>query len=213
MMNKITKIEVGKRNKERVNIYINDVFAFAIDAELVYRYSLKVNDEVDLEKLKKIAEEEEFSKCKSSALRTIERSYKTESEIKKKLEEKEFSEETINKTIKFLLEYNFINDYEYTKMYIKDRLINQGKNKIKYSLIRKGINSNIIDDVFFELDTKDSEMEKAYELGLKKYNSLVKRESDKIKLKNKVIRYLLGRGYSYGIVKDIYNKIENGDLY
>ena len=36
-MNIITKIELGKRNKERVNIYIDDEYAFSISAELVIR--------------------------------------------------------------------------------------------------------------------------------------------------------------------------------
>ena len=36
-MNIITKIEVGKRNKERVNIYIDEEYAFSISAELIYK--------------------------------------------------------------------------------------------------------------------------------------------------------------------------------
>ena len=40
-MNIITKIELGKRNKERVNIYIDNEYAFSISAELVYKENLK----------------------------------------------------------------------------------------------------------------------------------------------------------------------------
>lgn len=212
-MNKITKIEVCKRNKERVNIYINEDFAFAMDAELVYKYNLKVDKEIDVDKLSVIAKEEEFSKCKNSALKTIERSYKTESEIKKKLLEKEYSEEVVFKTIDFLKEYNFIDDYTFVKMYIKDRIINQGKNKIKYSLVTKGVDKTLIEEAFLELDTREDEEEKAFILGKKKYDSLSKRESDKLKLKNKVIRYLIGRGYDYSISKDVYSKITSDDFY
>lgn len=212
-MNKITKIEVCKRNKERVNIYINEDFAFAMEAELVYKYNLKVDKEIDVDKLSVIAKEEEFSKCKNSALKTIERSYKTESEIKKKLLEKEYSEEVVFKTIDFLKEYNFIDDYTFVKMYIKDRIINQGKNKIKYSLVTKGVDKTLIEEAFLELDTREDEEEKAFILGKKKYDSLSKRESDKLKLKNKVIRYLIGRGYDYSISKDVYSKITSDDFY
>lgn len=212
-MNKITKIEVCKRNKERVNIYINEDFAFAMEAELVYKYNLKVNKEIDVAKLSVIAKEEEFSKCKNSALKTIGRSYKTESEIKKKLLEKEYSEEVVLKTIDFLKEYNFIDDYTFVKMYIKDRIVNQGKNKIKYSLVTKGVDKTLIENAFLELDTTEDEEEKAFILGKKKYDSLSKRESDKLKLKNKVIRYLIGRGYDYSISKDVYSKITSDDFY
>ncbi len=40
-MNKITNIEVQKRNEERVNIYIDNEFAFACYKELVYKEGLK----------------------------------------------------------------------------------------------------------------------------------------------------------------------------
>ena len=34
-MNIITKIECGKRNKDRVNIYIDEEYAFSVDMEIV----------------------------------------------------------------------------------------------------------------------------------------------------------------------------------
>ncbi|MCD3298125.1 recombination regulator RecX, partial [Clostridium botulinum C/D] len=36
----ITKIEIGKKNKNRVNIYLDEEFAFACSADLVYYYKL-----------------------------------------------------------------------------------------------------------------------------------------------------------------------------
>ena len=63
-MNIITKIEVGKRNKERVNIYIDEEFAFSLSAEIVYKENLAPKQTVDVEKLIKLAKEDEFMKCK-----------------------------------------------------------------------------------------------------------------------------------------------------
>ncbi|MEG1003011.1 MAG: recombination regulator RecX [Clostridium sp.] len=208
-MSKITKIETGKRNKERVNIYIDDEYSFSINMELVYKFGIKVNEEVNKEKLLEISKSENFSKCKDTALRTIERSYKTEKEIRDKLVLKEFDEETIDKTMDFLHEYNFIDDLKFTKMYVKDRLRNQGRNKIRYSLSSKGVNKLIIEEVFGELDRND-EIEQAMILCEKKYLALSKREDDDFKLKNKITRYLLGRGYDYDIsktvIKEVYTK-------
>lgn len=41
MMNKITNVEVQKKNKNRVNVYIDEEFAFGCDAEIVYKYGIK----------------------------------------------------------------------------------------------------------------------------------------------------------------------------
>lgn len=205
-MSKITKIETGKRNKERVNVYIDDEYAFSINMELVYKFGLKVNEEVDKEKLIEISKSENLSKCKESALRTIERSYKTEKEIRDKLLSKEFDSETIDSTIDFLIEYGFIDDSKFVSMYIKDRIRTQGRNKIRYSLISKGVNKLLIEEAFSTLD-RDDEMERAIILCEKKYLNISKREDDDFKIKNKLTRYLLGRGYDYDIAKEVIKEV------
>ncbi|MBS6006611.1 MAG: recombination regulator RecX [Clostridium baratii] len=205
-MSKITKIETGKRNKERVNVYIDDEYAFSINMELVYKFGLKVNEEVNKEKLIEISKSENLSKCKESALRTIERSYKTEKEIRDKLLAKEFDIETVDSTINFLIEYGFIDDSKFVSMYIKDRIRTQGRNKIRYSLISKGVNKLLIEDAFSTLD-RDDEMERAIILCEKKYLNISKREDDNFKIKNKLTRYLLGRGYDYDIAKEVIKEV------
>lgn len=205
-MNIITKIELGKRNKERVNIYIDYEYAFSINMELVYKFGLKEKQEIDKEKLIKIAISENFSKCKEVALNTVERSYKTEKEIRDKLFLKDFDEDTIEKTIQFLKEYKFIDDSKFVKMYVKDHIKNQGQNKIKYTLIQKGIDKSLIDEALEEID-RDDEFNVAFTLCEKKYLSLAKRENDEFKIKNKIIRYLLGRGYGYDIAKECIREV------
>ncbi|MBY0754927.1 recombination regulator RecX [Clostridium sardiniense] len=205
-MSKITKIEAGKRNKDRANIYIDDEYAFSVNMEIVYKFGLREKEEVDREKLLQISILENLSKCKETALRTVERSYKTEKEIRDKLLLKEFDEETIEKTVEFLKEYGFIDDSKFVRMFVKDRIKNQGKNKIKYALLQKGINKYLIDEVFGELD-RDDEIKRAIELCEKKYLSIIKRESDDFKIKNKITRYLLGRGYDYDIAKECIGEV------
>ena len=116
-MSKITKIEAQKRTKDRVNIYIDEAYAFSVSAELVYREGLRKDLVINEEKLKEVVKEDNIIKCKNTALRIVERSYKTEKEIKEKLFEKGYEKDEIDKTLEFLSEYKFINDEAYTKMY------------------------------------------------------------------------------------------------
>ena len=84
----ITKIEIQKKNKERVNLFLDGEYAFSLSIELVYKEGLNTNDEIDSEKLKILAEHESSIRCKNSALRIIEKSYKTEKEVRDKLNTK-----------------------------------------------------------------------------------------------------------------------------
>lgn len=205
-MGKITKIEVQRRNKERVNVYIDEEYAFPLSAELVYKEGLKIGSIVDEETLNAVAKKDDISKCKNAALKTIERSYKTEKEIVAKLTEKGYEAEAIEKSIEFLREYNFMNDEAYTKMYVKDKIRAQGKNKIKYSLLRKGIDDETISEVLSGVED-DEERKRAYELASKKHMQLIKRETDKYKIWNKLSMFLVSKGYDYSLAKDVIKSV------
>lgn len=205
-MNIITKIEVGKRNKERVNIYIDEEYAFSISAELIYKENIKVKDKIDVDSLKKLADEDNYIKCKNTALKTIERTYKSEKELAQKLALKGYDDHIINRTINFMKEYNLLNDNNYATMYVKDKSRNIGKKKIKYSLLQKGIDEEIIES---ELEKINNDEVKAivYEMALKKYKVFSKRENDNYKLTQKLHRFLMGKGYDYDLIKDVVKSI------
>ncbi|MPQ42970.1 recombination regulator RecX [Clostridium tarantellae] len=207
-MSKITNIEMQKRNKNRVNVYIDEDFAFACDLEIVYKQGLKKDLPIDLLKIKEIVYRDEIIKCKNSALKTLEKSYKTEKEMKEKLLLKGYSEEIILQAFISLKEYNLINDKKFVEMYIKDKGKIQGRNKIKYNLIKKGINEELINENLNKLD-EVNEKEIALNLAKKKYDILVKRESDKFKLSQKLNRFLIGKGYSYDCTKEIIKTLTN----
>ena len=132
-MNIITKMEISKRNKERINIYIDEEYAFSISAELVYKENLKVKDKVDVQLLKKLSYEDNYIKCKNTALKIIERTYKSEKELAERLELKGYDSHIIKRTINFMKEYNLLNDNSYATMYVKDKSKIAGKRKIKYT--------------------------------------------------------------------------------
>ena len=206
----ITKIEIQKRNKERVNLFLDGEYAFSISTELVYKEGLKTKDEIDSDKLKIIADHESQIRCKNSALRIIEKSCKTEKEVRDKLILKGYEDNSINKSIEFLKEYNFINDSNYTKAFINDKLKSQGSQKIKYSLIQKGISIDNIDEELSNLN-KESEKSTALNLAKKKFDIIKKKESDNYKISGKLYRYLISKGYEYDVTSEVVKEIMSLD--
>ncbi|WP_300347256.1 recombination regulator RecX [Clostridium sp.] len=210
-MGKITSIEVQKKNQNRVNIYVDNEYTFACDAELIYKHGIKKDSSIDVQEISEIVKDDEFIKCKNSALRTVEKAYKTEKELIDKLKERGFEEDTIYKTLSFLKEYNLINDEKYAEMYIKDRLRTQGRNKIKYALIRKGISEDMLSEKLANIDSEDED-DTAFKLAEKRYNILKKKESDKYKLSQKLFRFLLSKGYDYDCCNKVVRRLTNNEL-
>lgn len=202
----ITKIEVQKRNKNRVNVYIDNEYSFSCSAELVYSHDLKLKKSVDIDYLKEVVNEDNYLKCKNDALRVIEKTYKSEKELREKLIKKEYEEKIIDRALDFLKEYNFLDDSKYADMYIKDKIKLQGKNKIKYSLIRKGIAEDLIKEKL-KAYSGDVELNTALKLAEKKYAILSKNENDSRKLYKKLGDTLLRNGFSGDIASEVLNKV------
>lgn len=195
-MPKITKIEVQKNNKERVNIYVDNKYAFAAFIDTIISEGIVKGLEINNEIINKINCEERIKKCKNDAIKIVEKSYKTEKEVIDKLKQKEYEDSEINYVINFLREYKFIDDKSYAKSYAKGKMSNNGKNKIKYALKRKGVPDEIINETLDNIN-EDEELQNAIEVGYKKYNVIIKRENDKYKIKNKLCAFLAGRGYDF----------------
>ncbi|MCM8711317.1 recombination regulator RecX [Clostridium sp. SYSU_GA19001] len=202
----ITKVEIQKRNKDRVNVYIDGDFNFSCSAELAYTYSLKPGKIVELEVLKRIVNEDSYLKCKNQALKIIEKNYKSEKEVFDKLKLKGYDEKTIAKVIEFLISYNFLNDECYAAMYINNKINSQGRNKIKQALLRKGIDEVLINEKLKKLDN-NVELQSAFRLGERKYKILQKTERDKRKIAKKLWEYFTRNGYSFEIINEVLNKL------
>ena len=123
-------------------------------------------------------------------------------EIFTKLDSYELSESDKSFVVDFLQDEGYINDERYCRSYVKSKLNLKkwGVNKIKLSLIAKGVDRDIIDEVISEIDQDSYKEELVNLLKNRKIN-----ESDPYKRKAKLIRYAVGKGYSYSLVMEIVN--------
>ena len=123
-------------------------------------------------------------------------------EIFTKLDSFELSESDNSFIVEFLQDEGYINDERYCRSYVKSKLNLKkwGVNKIKLSLITKGVDRDIIDEVISEIDQDSYKEELVNLLKNRKIN-----ESDPYKRKAKLIRYAVGKGYSYSLVMEIVN--------
>ena len=202
----ITKIEVQKKNKDRVNIYINDEFAFGCGVELIYIHNITKGNVMKKEDLEDIINEDNYIKGKSAALHFLEKSFKSHKQVVDKLIEKEFDIKTIDRIMEFLKQYNFVDDKRFIELFIKEKIKSSGENKIKFTLLKKGLPEELIKENLNKI-TRVEQLETALQLGEKKIKILCKSEKDIRKIYKKTSDYLVRSGYDFGIVNEVLDKI------
>ena len=197
---KITKLEVQKNDKNRVNLYVDDEFYSGIPAELVYLEHLKTGLEIDEKDLKKIIFENEKSKAMSRVTKYIGSSLKTQKQIRDYLRKKEYSDDTIEFVMSKLVEYNYIDDKKYAQAYVLTYGKKYGKLKLKSQLKVKGVSEEIIECVLE--DNKVDSIESVASKYLK--NKVMSYE-----VSQKLFRFLYSRGYESDEINSYINKLKS----
>lgn len=207
-MREITKIEIQKRNKDRYSIYIDGEYSFGVYENTLIKYNLRKGMKVKEDFLEDVLKKEEQECANNYALRLINFKMRTKEEIKRRMREKEYSDEVIEKTIDYLLYLDYLDDEEYATRFIRDKsnLKNMGSERIKRELYQKGIDKEIINKKIENIIDEDEEYEKAKELAIKKLNSTYKNDDRSAKYR-KLGGFLQRRGYSMRIVMNLLNEL------
>jgi len=202
----ITDITPQKRNKTFYNIYIDDAYYCSLDDETIYHMKLKTGMAVDGEMLLKAAEESAYKKAMNYSLNLLGKYYKSKHELIKKLREKEYNEDTINKVIGRLDELGYLNDEKYVEAFIRNKQdTSQGLNKrtLYNKLLQKGIDKELIQQ---GLESSDiDEYQNALDAAQKKLRSL---KGDIKSKKAKLYSFLLYKGFNYEICSKVINNVD-----
>ena len=190
-MGKITSISIQKNNKNRANLFIDEEFCTGLSVESVYKYSLKVGQEISQEKINQIVDENEKADAINKATAYISKTIKTKRQVRDYLVKKGYSEELAYQVVDKLKEYGYIDDKEYSKRYIESTCKTQGKRLAEYKLMAKGVKKEDIQSAY---EQSDVEYEKTAKILAEKH--LRNKEITKENLM-KTYRYLIGRGFSY----------------
>ena len=106
--------------------------------------------------------------------------------------------------VETLVKEKYVDDLRYASAFARDKSSIQGwgEVKIRYMLSARKVSREVIDQALSEIDTEraSSKLQKLLET---KYKSL--REDPQCRLK--LLRFALGRGYSYDEVNDIVNQL------
>lgn len=139
------------------------------------------------------------------ALYLIEFKDRTEKELRDKLKEKGYEENSIEDEIEFLKNYGYIDDKRYAEHFISDaiNLKKWGRIRIRTELQRKGVDreitDNAIEDAFAELsdDRVLSQMQSRFK------NS----DFSNIKERTRIFNFFMRRGFSPDEIKGAMNKM------
>lgn len=144
---------------------------------------------------------EDFDKQKTKVLKYIIYKKRTENEVRTKFQN-DIDEEMLEEIIEYLKEAKYIDDLDYIERTINNfkMLKNLSNTELKYKLMAKGLNKNLIEDYFYE------NKEQLTEYEIKSASNIItkkRRELDD----NEIKIYLLKKGYKQDNINKAFEDI------
>ncbi|MBL8004083.1 MAG: regulatory protein RecX [Candidatus Kapabacteria bacterium] len=199
----ITEIHASKKKKGYVYFISTDGEYFGLyPYDAVLQHQITKQTIFTEEVINSFRKTVESMVIRSIALQFATYKPRTEKQVRDALNKKGFEHDSIQEAIAFLYSFGYLNDEEYAINFVKASLEKKPMSKkvLQYTLQTKGIPSTIISSVIEQYYPKEN----ITELALKVVEKRFRKKSEYTKeLIEKELQYLLRKGFSYSVVKDI----------
>lgn len=201
MAGQITAIQAQTRNKKRANILIDGEFAFSLTllraAQLSRGQYLSDSDIADL----RMADEQD--RAYEMSLDFLSFRPRSQDEVTRWLERKEFAPSTIQFVIERLSLAGLLNDQDFAQVWVRNRqqFSPRGTLALRHELRQKGIADSLIDDTVQQLDQTDGAYRAATQQS-RRWQHL-----EPADFRRKLYAFLQRRGFNYDVIEEVWQRM------
>ena len=202
MNKKITALKAQKKNPNRINVFLDGEFAFGLSR--IVAVWLSVGQELDDERITGLQQQDGGEVALDNALKFISYRSRTETEIRRRLSEKGFSDEEIDKVLVRLRSNGLVADEQFARSWVESRSASHPRSRrlMAMELRQKGVSNSDIEKALEETEDDD---ELAYQAAIQYAHRLANLEWDKFR--ERLSAYLLRRGFAYGTIAPLVRRV------
>ncbi len=201
MTRKITALKVQKRNKKRVNVFLNDEFAFGLSRHVAAW--LEVGMVLSDQKVLKLLSEDQIEGAYQKALRLLSYRPRSEAEVRDNLIKHAIEDHVIEQVIARLRQSGMLNDQAFAEAWITNRseFSPRGRRALRAELRQKRVDDGIINELLAPID----EAALAYRAAKLKTRKGI--SSDRQEYFRKMSGFLSRRGFGYEFIRPTLERI------
>lgn len=206
---KITAIKPQKHHPERVNVYVDGDFRFALAQELIFRTGLRTGDDIDEARIQRLEAEDLFWKARESSLNLLSFRARTAAELRRRLRQKEFPDEVVEACVTELVDRGLVDDSSFAESFVRDRVRfrPRGARRLAQELRAKGVDAETAAEAIEEVLQREerSELDLAREVVAKWAR---RSGEDSLRARRRLYGFLARRGFGGEVVRQIMEESE-----
>ena len=205
----VAQTRTRKHLGQRVNVFVDEKFAFALDIRLVEKYKLARDLVITPELRSQLLREDGDAKATNRALHFLGYRARSEAEVRTRLKRDEWPDEVIERVLLRLREQGFLNDENFAEMWVENRSHSRprGARMLQQELRQKGIERETIEaalpDDEAELQNAIFALQKQLRSKERAWQNLDERER-----RDKAIQFLMRRGFNYSSAKTAWTQVQ-----
>lgn len=200
---------IVKKDDTTVIIYLDNGEKLFLSYEVLLKSGLRKGIEISEDRFEFLVTQNRIYHIRQKAYSYIAKRLHSARELELKLRKKNYEKELVDIVIADFADKQLIDDSLFAEQFTDEKFNRRkwGLQKVKNELFKKGISAVIVESVLKNYSDSETQVENALHLARKKMNILSKRESDEKKLKQKIISFLISRGFSYDIASETIQKL------
>jgi regulatory protein len=212
-MSTVTALEIQKRNKERVNVYLDGEYAFSLAAIEAAR--LRKGQALTEAEISELRSRDDVNRAVDYAARFLSYRPRSTAEIRQHLTGKQLEPAAIDSAIERMTDLGYLDDRAFARFWLENRnaFKPRGPAALRYELRQKGVSDQIIAAVLEDIDVDDA----AYRAAWQRAKRLRGRSQEEFR--QKLGSFLQRRGFGFGTSRDVIERIaeeitaENPDFF
>jgi len=191
----VTALQIQKRNKERVNVFLDGEYAFGVSLSIAM--TLKKGQHLSATQIEALKEDDESEVAFQRAVRYLGIRPRSSAEIALYLKRKEFDEDLVVEVVRRLHEKGYLNDEAFAQYWVdnRNRFRPRGAQALRQELRQKGVERETIDATLEEQDEEGAAWA-AIEGKVDRWGDL-----EKIEFEQKAMGFLARRGFRFDVCR------------
>lgn len=197
----ITALEIHKRNKERVSVYLDGEYAFSLS--LIEAARLRKGQALTPDEVERLRAADRVDQAVDRAAYFLRFRPRSAAEIRRHLADKQFAPEVIAAALERLTAQGYVDDAAFARYWVENRSEFKPVSPaaLRYELRHKGLDDATIADALDGLDAEAL----AYRAGLGLARRL--RPQSRQEFRSRLASFLQRRGFSYAITRDVTQRL------